>query len=261
MSCLNSVGEAVDEDDWYNEDGEDHMTEDVYEDYWDNEVEQVENNEDKNNADENNQSYQDEAHALEQHDCNHAGLTSLFQLLPQLESLEMRYFRRFRQPLDSCYERHLQYILKLDNLPSLVQCKLRGFYVRQVDLLAFIKRTRVRELSLERVCLASGTFGPIFEYCTSSAAPITKLYLNVLFERSPRPSDVLFLGSGESRLEDDPGGLEMNYSSRAATTLNDLFLTMLVVPWTVSPMCGFISSTINMGMMGVNVVCTKEPSN
>ncbi|KAI0133709.1 hypothetical protein BJ170DRAFT_174211 [Xylariales sp. AK1849] len=147
----------------------------------------------------------DEDIAIAQDESNFTGLASLFQLLKQLESFEMHYFllpgalRRLR-PIDWCHERLLEHIIKLDSLPNLARCKLRGIYATETDLLAFIQRTGVGELSLENVVLTSGTFRSIFDYCTSAENPITMLYFDVLREINAPSPMVLFLGPGRSKL-------------------------------------------------------------
>lgn len=90
----------------------------------------------------------------------------------------------------------------------MISCKLRGIYARETDLLAFIKRSGVRDLSLEFATLVSGTFRPIFDYCTSEASPITKLYFEALFEWTAQSPMVEFLGPGrgEETLEHDAVG-------------------------------------------------------
>ena len=129
------------------------------------------------------------------------GLASLFQVLKQLESFEMHYFLlggNFRglPDMNWSHENHLQSLVKLDSLPNLTRCKLRGVYARETDLLAFIKRTGVRELSLEVIHLCSGTFKSIFDHCSSAASPMRKVYFDVLYEMNSPHHLVFFYGPG-----------------------------------------------------------------
>lgn len=94
------------------------------------------------------------------------------------------------------HENHLQSLVKLDSLPNLTRCKLRGVYARETDLLAFIKRTGVRELFLEVIHLCSGTFKSIFDHCASAASPMRKVYFDVLYEMNSPHHLVFFYGPG-----------------------------------------------------------------
>ncbi|OBT78227.1 hypothetical protein VF21_03016 [Pseudogymnoascus sp. 05NY08] len=152
--------------------------------------------------------------SIAQYERNFTGLASLFQLLKNLESFELHYFRLrgelqgLPSPRDWCHERLLQHLVTLNSLPNLTRSTLRGIYATEANLLAFIKRTRVSELSLQSVTLSSGTFRSIFDYCTSAATSITKLDFDVLYEMGARPAHmVLFLGAGRSRLGYDAVGL------------------------------------------------------
>lgn len=80
------------------------------------------------------------------------------------------------------HARLLSEVVNLDKLPRLTRCTLRGVYAAPADLLGFVRRTGVADLSLEHICLVSGTFGPLFDYCASGEAPITSLSLVDLYE-------------------------------------------------------------------------------
>ncbi|KAJ4118814.1 hypothetical protein NW765_007999 [Fusarium oxysporum] len=82
------------------------------------------------------------------------GLSRLLRLCNQLENLEINYLRI---PVGYSalvghfyYETILQRIVELDRLPILKRCKFSGISAKETDLLGFIQRARVRELSLEK---------------------------------------------------------------------------------------------------------------
>ncbi|KAF4472152.1 hypothetical protein FALBO_943 [Fusarium albosuccineum] len=112
------------------------------------------------------------------------GLARLIQVCNHLEELDLHltwlttaYGRSFSQ------EMILQRVVELDKLPTLKRCALHGIHARQCDLLAFIKRTKVKELHLVGVCLSGGTFRPIMKYCSSGEANMTALFFEWLHER------------------------------------------------------------------------------
>ncbi|KAF5716041.1 hypothetical protein FMUND_6534 [Fusarium mundagurra] len=136
------------------------------------------------------------------------GLSKLLRLCKQLENLEIDYLRI---PMGYSalvghfyYETILQHIVELDRLPILKRCKFSGISAKETDLLGFMQWTRVRELSLEKVVLCTGTFRSIFDYCTSRAASMTKLHFDTLyeisFERPHREKMIFFAGGGKSRI-------------------------------------------------------------
>jgi len=73
--------------------------------------------------------------------------------------------------------------------------------VRDVDLLNFIRRSRVAEAFIEVITLEEGSLRPIIDYCTSKSADITKLHIDTVFEKSEEGYTGLvhFLDEGESR--------------------------------------------------------------
>jgi hypothetical protein len=136
------------------------------------------------------------------------GLSRLLRLCNQLENLEVDYLRI---PMGYSalvghfyYETILQRTVELDTLPILKRCKFSGISAKETDLLGFIQRTRVRELSLEKSILCKGTFRSIFDYCISRAASMTKLQFDTLYEisyeRPHREKMIFFAGGGKSRI-------------------------------------------------------------
>ncbi|SCN68682.1 uncharacterized protein FFNC_00036 [Fusarium fujikuroi] len=136
------------------------------------------------------------------------GLSRFLRLCNQVENLEIDYLR-----IPMCYsalvghfyyETILQRIVELDRLPILKCCKFSGISAKETDLFGFIQRTQVRELSLEKVILCTGTFRSIFDYCTSRAAGITKLHFDTLYETLHdgryREKMIFFAGGGKSRI-------------------------------------------------------------
>ncbi|KAJ3544866.1 hypothetical protein NM208_g2819 [Fusarium decemcellulare] len=111
-------------------------------------------------------------------------LARLIQVCNHLEELDLHliclptiYGRTFHPEI------LLLRVVKLEKLPTLKRCALRGIPAMQGDLLAFIKRTKVKELHLVGVHLSGGTFRPIMEYCSSEEANMTALSFEWLHER------------------------------------------------------------------------------
>lgn len=136
------------------------------------------------------------------------GLSRLLRLCNQLENLEINYLRipvGYSALVGHFYnETILQRIVELDRLPILKRCKFSGISAKETDLLGFIQRARVRELSLEKVILCTGTFRSTFDYCTSRAASMTKLHFDTLYEtlhdRHYVEKTIFFAGGGKSRI-------------------------------------------------------------
>jgi hypothetical protein len=112
---------------------------------------------------------------------NFIGLAKLLQLASKLEDLELHQYR-----LDGDVPTHhkitFERIAEMGTLPNLKRIELRGLYVREEHLLALLKRTGVRKLSMYYLFLSSGTFRAVFDYCTSDAARMEELYFDELFE-------------------------------------------------------------------------------
>lgn len=116
---------------------------------------------------------------------NFVGLAEFLQLARLLDSLEIHYYRLdtarylLRDPY-AHHERLLKQVAGSEKLPKLKQCRLRGIYISDGDLLAFIQRTATRRPFMENVTVSSGTFRSIFDYCTRE---IEELYFDDLFEK------------------------------------------------------------------------------
>ncbi|KAF7554101.1 hypothetical protein G7Z17_g3194 [Cylindrodendrum hubeiense] len=139
-----------------------------------------------------------ETQAEEEDESGFSGLAGLLSLCTQLDDFELHYLavRRPRSGrLDrSGSQRILQHAIEQKRLPTVKRCRIRGVTANEVDLLSFIKRTRVSELSLATMHLHTGTFGSIINYCTSEAADLTKLYFNSLFIDIEETGMVHFVG-------------------------------------------------------------------
>ncbi|PSS24942.1 hypothetical protein M430DRAFT_63599 [Amorphotheca resinae ATCC 22711] len=119
---------------------------------------------------------------------NFVGLVKLLQLTRLLDSLEIHYYRldtagHLLRPFSAHHERLLKQVAGSENLPKLKQCRLRGIYISDGDLLAFIQRTATRRLFIEKVDVSSGTFRSIFDYCTRETTGIEELYFDYLIEK------------------------------------------------------------------------------
>ncbi|KAI5465238.1 F-box domain protein [Mariannaea sp. PMI_226] len=116
---------------------------------------------------------------------NFAGLANLVGACPRLRHLELHYSHVAWSLEDSMTksfrrERLFEQVVRLGRLPHLESCAIRGLTMREEDLLEFLRRTRPTELSVEYSHLCTGTFQPVLDYCTSSSAGISKLYLNAI---------------------------------------------------------------------------------
>jgi hypothetical protein len=127
----------------------------------------------------------DEMQAEAEDEGNFIGLAKFLQLCRQLEDLEIHHYRLrsgLLGTLDLHLERVLQRVAEAETLPKLKRLELRGVYVREQDLLAFLQRTGVHKLFMYWVILYGGTFRSIFDYCTSNAAGMEELYFHKLLE-------------------------------------------------------------------------------
>jgi hypothetical protein len=119
---------------------------------------------------------------------NFVRLVEFLHLARLLDSLEIHYYRldNARRLLRDSYAHHKRLLKQVDRsekLPKLKQCRLRGIYIGDRDLLAIIQQTATRRLFMENVTISSGTFTSIFDYCTSETAGIEELSFDDLFEK------------------------------------------------------------------------------
>lgn len=125
------------------------------------------------------------------------GIANIVRHCPQLENLDIicntpspnSWIPRFIS--DS--ERILQHLNDLETLPVLKCLTICGICIRAEDLLKFIERTRIRELSIEGVGLTRGAWKPVLDYCTSEQANMTKLAMDSLHE-SPTIGGIVHFG-------------------------------------------------------------------
>ena len=132
---------------------------------------------------------------------NFTGLVQMLSL-DSLENVEIHYFR-----LDSArsfvglpYDHHellLKQVARSKKLPKLKQCSLRGLYIDEKDLLAFLQRTTPRRLLMENITLSSGTFGSVFDYCTCETTDVEAMCLDDLFEKHQKLYFPIQVGNGE----------------------------------------------------------------
>lgn len=113
---------------------------------------------------------------------NFTGLSKLIQGCQYLKVLEIHHYRVNSLSLDSHHHRIFQSVAEMGSLPPLEGCTLRGVFLREVDLLAFVKQLSMslRRLSLQTVRMASGTFRSIFDYLASDVPSLESLYFDEL---------------------------------------------------------------------------------
>lgn len=129
---------------------------------------------------------------------NFTGLASLLRVSNQLESLQIHQYIVNIIHIDIPNEKLFQRIAELDRLPNLEHCSLRGVFVREKDLLSFLKRMDLRSFSMENVTMTSGTFNSIFNYCTSEASRMEFLYVDDLMIQH---NLLYFDGAGEPKFQ------------------------------------------------------------
>ncbi|KAJ3547066.1 hypothetical protein NM208_g1695 [Fusarium decemcellulare] len=124
------------------------------------------------------------------------GISDMIQLCPQLKSLNVHCVSLHsitRTRFNPRTERILQCLNELETLPRLKRFAFHHACTKAEDLMNFIQRTKVRELSMQCIGLTKGSWKPIFEYLTSQEAAMTKLSLNRLLE-SRREVGVVHFG-------------------------------------------------------------------
>lgn len=136
---------------------------------------------------------------------NFSGLANLIAACPSLDDFELHYLSIMwpKKRLFDNFPRQdiLRHLAGLDNPPLLRRCRIRGATVKDMDLLNFIRRSRVPEVSIEVVSLEKGTLRPIIDFCISESASVAKLHIDTVFEKSEEGYTGLvhFLDEGKSR--------------------------------------------------------------
>jgi hypothetical protein len=139
---------------------------------------------------------------------NFIGLAKLLRISHQLEVLEVHQYclrSGWRGGVDLHLDWFLQRAAELERLPNLKRLELRGLLVREQDLLTFIQRTGVKNLTMYDVFMFSGTFRSVFDYCASDAGDMEQLYFNRLVEGELHKS-VFFDGQGSPQYPPDGPG-------------------------------------------------------
>ena len=117
---------------------------------------------------------------------NFVGISKLIKVCPRLASLDLRYHHRYLRKVevlqDFPFDKILQYVAELNQLPKLQALSLYGLTTSGEVLLDLITRTAPVSLSLKHVRLRHGTFDPIFAYCRSDEANVEAMYLQNLCE-------------------------------------------------------------------------------
>ncbi|KMK58680.1 F-box domain-containing protein [Aspergillus fumigatus Z5] len=102
----------------------------------------------------------DKAAAETQDENNFVGLARILDLCHELKSLQIHQYlvnaRHLTFHIPFPRERLFQRVAELAALPALEDCSLRGVFIRERDLLALLKRTQLRRLTLESVQMVSG---------------------------------------------------------------------------------------------------------
>ncbi|KAH6951708.1 hypothetical protein DER45DRAFT_576894 [Fusarium avenaceum] len=124
---------------------------------------------------------------------NFDGLAKLIAKCPQLEDFEYRWLGI---PLPGLKElqglkfpgwKILYLLTELPNLPKLRRCTFQHLITRDTDVLEFLKRTQPDEVFFGPMWLDDGKYQPIFDYCNSKEANVTKLFAKGPLYQLARP--------------------------------------------------------------------------
>ncbi|SPJ79599.1 uncharacterized protein FTOL_07990 [Fusarium torulosum] len=124
---------------------------------------------------------------------NFDGLAKFIAKCPQLDDFEYRWLGI---PLPGLKElqglkfpgwKILYLLTQLPNLPKLRRCAFRNQITRDTDVLEFLKRTKPDELFFGPMWLDPGKYQPIFDYCNSKEANMTKLFAKGPLYQLARP--------------------------------------------------------------------------
>ncbi|KAI1735149.1 hypothetical protein F4680DRAFT_312111 [Xylaria scruposa] len=150
-------------------------------------------------ADTDMESYMADAHD----ENNFIGLAGLIHTCKILKSLYIHQYGVNRRRLDPHVpipnERLFQRsIATLDTFPPIEECSLCGVFIRESDLLTFLKRisSSLRRFSMKTVTMSTGSFRVAFDYITSNISNLEYLYLDELMIGRDL---VHFTGIGEPR--------------------------------------------------------------
>jgi hypothetical protein len=170
----------------------------------------------------------DEVTAEAQDENNFVGLARMLGVCHELKSLQIHQYlvnsRHLTFHIPNPRERLFQRVAESAALPALEDCSLRGLFIRERDLLALLKRTQLRRLSLESVQMVSGTFRSIFDACTGETSSLSYLYLDELMVQGDL---VHFTGTGEPRFNTWVGAHGSNTLKREGEELKHPILYRL----------------------------------
>jgi hypothetical protein len=109
----------------------------------------------------------------------------LSRLMPALESIDLHWFNalgyRYKSPSHPTTPQEIE-----GDSPSmnLRECRIRGIYTSEADLLHFLKSTRASSVTLADVHLVSGSYVSMMDYFADPDSPVTSYHLDDI--RGPR---------------------------------------------------------------------------
>ncbi|OGM47509.1 F-box domain protein [Aspergillus bombycis] len=116
---------------------------------------------------------------------NTHAITCLLNMCPKLESLHLHWYNLELVNLTQAQKEEQHFFDRIaDSCPiaRLKQCTLQGIYTSEEKLHYFLRRRRLRSLTMEQIRPDSGSFQPIFEYLSLNMRRLRYLHFDDFWE-------------------------------------------------------------------------------
>ncbi|KAE8381548.1 hypothetical protein BDV26DRAFT_289397 [Aspergillus bertholletiae] len=116
---------------------------------------------------------------------NTQAITCLLNMCPKLESLHLHWYNLDLLNLTEAQKEEQRFFNRIsDSCPivRLKHCTLQGIYTSEDKLHYFLRRRRLRSLTIEQIRLDSGTFQAIFEYLSTNMPKLQYLHFDDFWE-------------------------------------------------------------------------------
>lgn len=116
---------------------------------------------------------------------NTQAITCLLNMCPKLESLHLHWYNLDIFSLTQAQKEEQHFFDRIaDSCPigRLKYCTLQGIHTSEQKLHYFLRRPRLRSLTMEQIRLDSGTFQSIFEYLSLNMTKLQYLHLDDFWE-------------------------------------------------------------------------------